>query len=50
MNFDRTASPTNMPELGAPYGYVTVMGLMLVIASLQVYYFYKKGWIMPSKK
>ena len=50
MNFDRTASPTNMPELGAPYGYVTVMGVMLVIASLQVYYFYKKGWIMPSKK
>lgn len=50
MNFDRTASPTNMPELGAPYGYVTVMGLMLVIASLQVYYFYKKGWIMPSKR
>ncbi len=50
MNFDRTASPTNMPELGAPYGYITVMGVMLVIASLQVYYFYKKGWIMPSKK
>jgi len=50
MNFDRAASPMNMPELGSPYGYVTVMAAMLIIASLQVYYFYKKGWIMPSKK
>lgn len=50
MNFDREGAPLNMPELYHPYGYVITMGVMLVIGSLQVYYFYRKGWILPPKK
>ncbi len=45
MNFDRTASPWNMPELGWAYGYPAVMGLMLAAALTMVWYFWRKGWI-----
>lgn len=37
--------PLNMPELYSPYGYVGVLAAMLIIVILQVYYFYKKGWL-----
>lgn len=37
--------PLNMPELYSPYGYAGVMIAMLIIVVLQLYFFYKKGWI-----
>jgi magnesium transporter len=37
--------PLNMPELYSPYGYIGVMIAMLIIVILQVYFFYKKGWL-----
>lgn len=37
--------PLNMPELYSPYGYVGVIIVMLIIVALQLYFFYKKGWI-----
>ncbi|MDP4033370.1 MAG: magnesium/cobalt transporter CorA [Pseudorhodobacter sp.] len=45
MNFDPTAGPTNMPELGWRYGYVAVMLIMALIAVLLVAWFRSKGWI-----
>jgi len=46
MNFDRGASPWNMPELAWYWGYPAVMGLMAVLAVAMLYYFYRKGWIL----
>ncbi len=37
--------PFNMPELYSPYGYVTVIVLMIVIVIGQIYFFVKKGWL-----
>lgn len=37
--------PMNMPELYSPYGYVSVMAIMFVIAVFMVFVFYKKGWL-----
>ncbi|MEO5910397.1 MAG: magnesium/cobalt transporter CorA [Pelobium sp.] len=34
----------NMPELYAANGYVYVLGIMLVIALAQIWYFAKRGW------
>ena len=45
MNFDPHVSPWNMPELEAYYGYPAVMGLMLVIAIIQLMYFWRRGWL-----
>lgn len=39
MNFD------NMPELHHPYGYFIVLGFMLVIALIMLYFFRRKKWI-----
>lgn len=36
--------PGNMPELYQPNGYVITMVVMLVIAILQVVYFWRRGW------
>jgi magnesium transporter len=44
MNFDGDRSPHNMPELRWYWGYPACLGVMLVLALLEVYYFYKKGW------
>ena len=38
MNFD------NIPELHAKYGYYTLLGVMAIIASCMVYFFYRKKW------
>lgn len=38
MNFE------NMPELQSPYGYFMVLGVMLVVALVTLYYFKRKGW------
>jgi magnesium transporter len=35
----------NMPELYHPYGYVTLMSLMLLLIIGQFFLFYKKGWL-----
>lgn len=51
MNFSRNdpdtgeVLPLNMPELYSPYGYLTVSIVMVVIVLIQVFYFYKKGWL-----
>jgi magnesium transporter len=45
MNFDRTVSPWNLPELGWKYGYPMVLGLMLLIALGMLLQFRRKGWL-----
>jgi len=45
MNFDRAASPWNMPELGWRWGYVAVLGLMLLMVMGMLVFFYRKGWL-----
>ena len=44
MNFDRSASPLNMPELGWAWGYPFSLALMGAIAAGLVAYFWRKGW------
>jgi len=39
MNFE------HMPELGRPWAYPALLGLMLVVAAGMVWYFRRKGWI-----
>jgi len=51
MNFSRVDPDTgkilklNMPELYWPYGYLGVTIVMVLIVIVQIYYFYKKGWL-----
>ncbi|MFH1854363.1 MAG: magnesium/cobalt transporter CorA [Candidatus Omnitrophota bacterium] len=44
MNFNTQASHWNMPELNWPYGYIFVMGLMILITLGMVVYFKRKKW------
>ena len=50
MNFSRQdpvtgeVLPNNMPELYIHNGYLYVLGLMGIIAALQIWYFARKGW------
>ena len=44
MNFDRQASPLNMPELGWYFGYPAVLTVMAVTGGLLALYFKRKGW------
>ena len=37
--------PLNMPELNSPYGYVGVWVVMVLIVTLQLWIFYKRGWL-----
>jgi magnesium transporter len=48
MNFDPEASSWNMPELRSPYGYVSVLGLMALIAAGLIGWFYRRGWLSSS--
>jgi magnesium transporter len=48
MNFDSSVLG-NMPELRIPYGYVMCWGLMLSVAGSLVFYFWRKGWLFPTK-
>lgn len=48
MNFDRTVSAWNMPELGWRYGYVFVLLLMAAVGGGMMAYFIRKGWINPN--
>ncbi|MGB7301619.1 MAG: magnesium/cobalt transporter CorA [Burkholderiaceae bacterium] len=45
MNFDRSVSPWNMPELGWQYGYPLALLLMATVAGGLIYFFRRKGWI-----
>lgn len=44
MNFDREASFWNMPELGWQHGYLFAIGLMLLVAGIQIWLFVQNGW------
>ncbi len=48
MNFN-TALPGNMPELNWPYGYVAAISVMASIAFGMLIYFWRRGWIGPTK-
>ena len=48
MNFNTEKSPFNMPELNWYWGYVVCLGIMLLISSIQLYIFWKKGWFRPT--
>jgi magnesium transporter len=45
MNFERSASPFNMPELGWPYGYPLVLLLMALVAGGMIFYFKWRRWL-----
>jgi magnesium transporter len=45
MNFDRSVSRWNMPELGWTFGYPVALGLMAGIAVAFLVYFRRKGWL-----
>ncbi len=45
MNFDPDASPFNMPELGARYGYPAALAFMGAIATTLLVWFRRKGWL-----
>jgi magnesium transporter len=45
MNFDRTASRFNMPELGWPFGYPLALLLMAVVAGGMLLYFKRRRWL-----
>lgn len=49
MNFDRQASPWNMPELGWPWGYPLVLGIMGAITIGFLIFFQRRGWFGKSK-
>ena len=44
MNFDRDASPWNMPELGWHYGYPMVWGMMIATIIGMLFYFRRRNW------
>lgn len=48
MNFDRTASRWNMPELGWAWGYPAALGLMLATAVGMLTFFWRRGWLTQS--
>ncbi|MFN8612871.1 MAG: magnesium/cobalt transporter CorA [Vulcanimicrobiota bacterium] len=45
MNFNTEKSPWNMPELNAYYGYPLCLVAMALMAGLELFYFWKRGWI-----
>jgi magnesium transporter len=45
MNFDRSSSPWNMPELGWRLGYPFALALMALCAGGMVVYFWRSGWL-----
>lgn len=50
MNFRPESSPWNMPELTLYYGYPICILVMVIVALVQVYYFWKKGWLTSGAK
>lgn len=49
MNFDRQASPYNMPELGWAYGYPFALGLMTLVLLSLLIFFMRRGWVHLPK-
>lgn len=49
MNFDRQASPWNMPELGWTLGYPFALFIMAASAGGLLWYFYRKGWLTSDE-
>ncbi len=45
MNFDRTVSAWNMPELGLRFGYPLLWLLMLTVVGGMLFYFRRKRWL-----
>jgi len=45
MNFDRSTSGLNMPELGWHFGYLYAIGLMLAVAVGMILFFKRKKWL-----
>jgi len=45
MNFDRSTSGLNMPELGWRFGYLYAIGLMLAVAVGMILFFKRKKWL-----
>lgn len=45
MNFNPEASPWNMPELNWGFGYISVLGVMIIIALGMIIYFKLKKWL-----
>ena len=39
----------NMPELKTPYGYFATLGVMALVASLLLVYFWRRGWIFQRE-
>lgn len=50
MNFDPSASPLNMPELGWYFGYPFALGLMLLVALTFLTVFWRKGWLGDGRR
>lgn len=44
MNFNTEVSPFNMPELNWHWGYFICLGAMGAIATVSIYYFWRRGW------
>jgi magnesium transporter len=44
MNFNPEASPLNMPELNGYWGYPAVLVVMIAIALLMIFLFWRRGW------
>jgi len=45
MNFDTSASPFNLPELGMRYGYPMFWGIALLVGGGLFWFFRRRGWI-----
>ena len=50
MNFDRSVSAWNMPELGWRFGYPFALALMLLMAAAMLFYFKRKGWLGARRR
>jgi magnesium transporter len=50
MNFDVGVSPWNMPELRWYFGYPFAIMIMVVVTLVQVWLFWRKGWLISSEK
>ncbi|NET00072.1 MAG: magnesium/cobalt transporter CorA [Sphaerospermopsis sp. SIO1G2] len=48
MNFNPDKSPYNMPELNSYWGYPICLGLMFLIASGLLFFFWRRGWLSNS--
>lgn len=49
MNFDRSVSGWNMPELGFRYGYPIALSIMAICAAGLTYFFWRKGWFASRR-